>query len=318
MTTGQTIPEAPESETLGTVIVALLMNLAIAVSKAVAGLLSGSAAMLSEAAHSVADTMTEVFLYIALRRGSRGPNERHPFGYGREAYFWAFMAATFTFIVGGGFSITHGFNEITADEPPGDYLVSYIVLAISFGLESVSLAKGLKQTLSESRRLKVSPWTFLKLTPDTSVKAVVLEDIAALAGLVIAGAGLGLTELTGSPVYDGVASMVIGVLLLVVAVVLAAANKSLLIGQSVPPRMRDLITEELLAVPTIKHVRELYTIHLGPSQIFVAAKVDFADTASGASIEDDSDSAERRLRQRFPQISFVFLDPTPDPPSRDS
>lgn len=313
MTTGDAEEEATESESLGTVVVALLMNLAIAIAKAVAGLFSGSAAMLSEAAHSVADTMTEVFLFIALRRGAKGPTDRHPFGFGREAYFWAFMAATFTFIVGGGFSITHGFHEITSDEAPGDFLVSYLVLAVSFGLESVSLAKGLKQALGEARRYRVSVWSFLRHTPDTTVKAVVLEDCAALAGLVIAAAGLGLTELTGSAVYDGVASIVIGLLLLVVAGVLALANVSLLIGQSVPPSVRDGIRAVLLDEPSIEQVRQLYTLHLGPEQIFVAAKVDFADSASGRSIEEDSDAAERRLRERFPSVAFVFLDPTPDP-----
>lgn len=313
MTTGEAEPKAPESESLGTVLVALLMNLAIAISKAVAGLFSGSAAMLSEAAHSVADTMTEVFLFVALRRGAKGPDARHPFGYGREAYVWAMMAAAFTFVVGGGFSITHGFHEIVSGEAPGDFLVSYIVLAVSFGLESVSLAKGLKQTFGEARRLKISAWTFLRHTPDTTVKAVVLEDFAALAGLVLAAAGLGLTEVTGSAVYDGIASIVIGVLLLLVAAALALANMSLLIGQSVPPGYRDAVRLVLLATPSIEQVRQLYTLHLGPDKIFIAAKVDFADTATGAAIEAASDDAERRLRERFPQVAFVFLDPTPDP-----
>lgn len=304
-------PSEPESR--GTVILALLMNLAIAVAKAVAGLFSGSAAMLSEAAHSFADTMTEVFLFVALRRGAKGPSDRHPFGYGREAYFWAFMAATFTFIVGGGFSITHGYHEIVSGESPGDFLISYVVLAVSFALESVSLARGLRQTFGDARRSKVTVWQFLRHTPDTTVKAVVLEDCAALAGLVLAAAGLGLTEATGSAVYDGVASVLIGVLLLVVAAVLAAANVSFLIGQSIPAGYRDAIQRVLATTPEIAQVRQLYTLHLGPEQIFVAAKIDFVDSATGADIEAASDLAERRLRERFPQVAFVFLDPTPDP-----
>ncbi|HZE39877.1 MAG TPA: cation diffusion facilitator family transporter [Stackebrandtia sp.] len=301
-----------DSESVGTVLVALAMNVAIAVAKAVAGLISGSAAMLSEAAHSVADTTTEVFLYVALLRGARPADRRHPFGYGREAYFWAFLAAAFMFIVGGGFSITHGYSEITARKPPGDYLVSYVVLVVSFGLETISLIKGLRQTNGAAKRLDVKWWTYLRLTPDTSVKAVVLEDLAALTGLVLAGAGLVLTELTGDPLYDGAASILIGVLLITVAVTLAINNKSLLIGQSVPLRLQNLIIDELSKVETIDRVRQLYTIHLGPDQIFVAAKVDFTDSALGAAIEADSDSAEHRLRERIPQIRYVFLDPTPD------
>ncbi|MGH8880992.1 MAG: cation diffusion facilitator family transporter, partial [Stackebrandtia sp.] len=204
-------------------------------------------------------------------------------------------------------------HEIAAAEAPGDYLVSYVVLAVSFGLESVSLVKGLKQTFGTARQMKVSVWTFLRHTPDTSVKAVVFEDCAALIGLILAAAGLGLTELSGSPVFDGVASIVIGVLLIVVAIVLALNNMSLLIGQSVPRRMREGIVAELLSVPTIDKVRELYTDHLGPEKIIVAATIDFADSASGAEIEAASQEAERRLRERYSKITYLFLDPTPDP-----
>ena len=300
-----------ESESVGTVVLAGAMNLAIAVAKGVAGLLSGSAAMLSEAAHSVADTTTEVLLYIALRRGSRPADPRHPFGYGREAYFWAFLAATFTFVVGGGFSITHGVNEMVADHPPGDYLVSYLVLAISFVLEGTSLLRGLRQTRDEARRWRVGMVRYLRRTPDTTVKAVVLEDVAALIGLLLAGLGLAGTELTGDPVYDGAASVVIGLLLIAVAVTLAISNASLLIGQSVPRRLQDAIRAELSGVDTVSRIRKLYPIHLGPNEILVAAHVDFVDDATGAAIEAASDVAERRLRARFPSIRYVFLDPTP-------
>lgn len=300
-------------ESLGTVTLAGAMNLAIALAKGIAGFLSGSAAMLSEAAHSVADTTTEALLFVALRRGARPADGRHPFGYGREAYFWAFMAAAFTFVVGGGFSIVHGISEILADREPGDYLVSYVVLVIAFVLEGVSLRRGLRQTSRQATSWQVSIGRYLNLTPDTTVKAVVMEDVAALIGLLLASGGLVLSEVTHDPRYDGAASVLIGFLLIAVAVTLALSNKSLLIGQSVPQRLQEAIAEELRQIPTVQRVRKLYTLHLGPDQILVAAKVDFADAATGQAIEAAADAAERRLRERFPAIRYVFLDPTPEP-----
>lgn len=146
-----------KTESVGTVVVAGAANLAIAIAKLVAGLLSGSAAMLSEAAHSVADTTTEVLLYLALRRGARPADPRHPFGYGKESYVWAFLAALFTFVAGAGFAITHGVTTILVHEHTGDYLVAYVVLAISFAIESVSLARAVRQVRGESRRWRTTP-----------------------------------------------------------------------------------------------------------------------------------------------------------------
>lgn len=306
-------PPTVSEESVGTVVLAGAMNLAIALAKAVAGVVSGSSAMLSEAAHSLADTATEVFLFVALRRSGKPRSKRHPLGYGREAYFWAFIAAAFTFIAGGGFSIGHGIQEMGSDHEPGDYLVSYAVLAISFVLETISLVRGLRQTRDEARRWRVGMRRFLKLTPDTSLKAVVLEDSAALAGLLIAAAGLGLTEITGSPVWDGAASVLIGLMLIAVAVTLAVANMSLLVGQSVPASLRTMIIGELEALPEVEGVRELVAVHLGPAEVLVAAKVDFVDTVTAGRIEKAADAAEKRLRARYPSITYLFLDPTPGP-----
>ncbi|MEU4422319.1 cation diffusion facilitator family transporter [Actinoplanes sp. NPDC024001] len=298
-----------ESESLGTVVVAGVANLVIAGAKLVAGLVSGSAAMLSEAAHSFADTVTEVFLFVALRRGTRPADEEHPFGYGKESWIWAFIAALFTFVGGAGFSIYHGVQTIVEGEEAGEYLVSYIVLAVAFVAESVSFRKARRQVSAESRRWQVTRSRFLRNTPDTAVKAVYFEDAAALIGLVIAAAGLALTEVTGSVVFDGAGSILIG-LLLVVAAVLARSNLSLLVGRAVPARIRDQIAADLRAIPVVTAVPTLLTMQVGPGDILVAAKVDFADDVTGAQIEAASDLAERRLRERYPNISYVFLDPT--------
>ncbi|MGS2615714.1 cation diffusion facilitator family transporter [Micromonospora sp. LZ34] len=298
------------TESVGTVVVAGAANLAIAAAKLVAGLISGSAAMLSEAIHSVADTTTEVLLFLALRRGARPPDARRPFGYGKESYVWAFLAALFTFVAGAGFAITHGVTTILVHEHSGDYLASYVVLAVSFVLESVSLARAARQVRAESRRWRTTPLRYLRLTGDTTVRAVFLEDSAALVGLLLAAAGVALSELTGDELYDGIASILIGVLLLVVAVNLALRNLSLLVGRAVPERLGREIEAELAGVPAVQRIDTLLTMQLGPADILVAAKVDFDDAATGADIEAAAEAAERRLTGRYPEIRYVFLDPT--------
>src|SRR4051794_22547016 len=297
-------------DSVGTVIVAGLANVAIAIAKLVAGLVSGSAAMLSEAAHSLADTVTEVFLFVALRRGGRPADEEHPFGYGKESFIWAFIAALFTFIAGAGFSIYHGVTTIVGGEPGGHYLWSYAVLVVSLLAEGTSFLRAQRQVAAESRRWGVRPLRFLRLTPDTTVKAVYFEDSAALVGLVLAALGLVLSQLTGSEVYDGLASVAIGLLLFLVAGILARSNASLLVGRAVPRQMHNQIAEDLNSIPIVVAVPTLLTMQLGPGDILVAAKVDFRDEVSGGEIEAASDEAERRLRSRYPAIRYVFLDPT--------
>ena len=299
-----------ESESVGTVIIAGVANLAIAAAKLAAGVISGSAAMLSEAAHSLADTTTEVLLFTALRRGARPADERHPFGYGKESYVWAFIAALFTFVAGAGFSITHGVHTIRDGEHSGEYLVSYVVLAVSFVIESISLARAVRQVRGSARRWRVTPARFLRATPDTTIKAVFLEDSAALVGLLLAGGGLALAHATGNEVWDGLASVAIGVLLLAAATTLARSNMSLLVGRAAPPRVRRMIEDELAAIPTVERIDTLLTMQLGPTDLLVAAKVDFNDEATGADIEAAADEAERRLRERYDGIRYVFLDPT--------
>jgi len=309
-------PESPaaaeegENESIGTVVLAGLANLAIAVAKLVAGMLSGSAAMLSEAAHSFADTVTEVFLFVALRRGSKPADDAHPFGYGKESFVWAFIAALFTFVGGAGFSIYHGITTVVGGEHSGHYLWSYVVLVVSFLAEGTSFLRARRQVAGESRRWGITPSRFLRLTPDTTVKAVYFEDSAALIGLVLAALGVALAQLTGSEVWDGLASIAIGLLLFLVAGILARANASLLVGRAVPRRIHNQIAEDLASIPIVVAVPTLLTMQLGPGDILVAAKVDFDDDVSGGEIEAASDEAERRLRARYPAIRYVFLDPT--------
>jgi cation diffusion facilitator family transporter len=273
-------------------------------------MISHSSAMMSEAAHSFADTITEVLLFVALKRGNRPANDRHPFGYGRETYFWAFLASLCTFVLGAGFSIWQGTSTIIHGEEQGSPLISYIVLAVSFVLEGSSLFKAVRQVRGAARRWRVSPGQYLQATTDTTVKAVTFEDSAALVGLVVAALGLFLEQMTGNPVYDGIAAIVIGLLLLAVAVSLGRANLSLLIGQSASPRIQEELRQEILSLPHIDDVPILITSVIGPGQLVVAAKVDFADDASADDIEQTSDEAERRLVARHEGVRYVFLDPT--------
>lgn len=293
-----------------TVLVAGAANLAVAIAKAVAGLLTGSAAMLSEAAHSLADTMTEALLFTSLRRGARPADTQRPFGYGKERYLWALLAALSTFLVGAGFSVARGLDTIRAEEPYGRFGVSYAVLAVAFAVESVSLTRAVRQVRREARRWRVSPLRYLRVTADTAVKAVALEDSAALVGLTLAASGLWLTQVTGSPLWDGIASIAIGGLLVAVAATLALANVSLLVGRSVPDEVREDIRNELTSLPAVDSVPTLLTMLLGPNEVLVAAKIDFADDASGADIKAAADEAERRLTARLPGILHLFLDPT--------
>ncbi|MFE4212062.1 cation diffusion facilitator family transporter [Streptomyces sp. NPDC056844] len=294
-----------------TVVVAAVANLGIALAKLVAGLISGSSAMLSEAAHSVADTVTEVMLLTALKRSEKPADEDHPLGYGPERYIWAMLAAVATFVGGAVFSLYDGIHTLLRGEELGDPLISYLVLAVAFLLEGFSLRTGVRQVRGEAARLRMPAPRYLRRTPDTAVKAVVMEDSAALAGLLLAAGGLLGGQLSGSGVWDGIASILIGVLLVYVAWVLCRSNAQLLIGRPLPADMRAGVREELLSVPHIVEVMELTTLIQGPSELLVAAKIDFRDAATAAQIEWACEEAEQQLRERYPSIQRVYLDPTP-------
>lgn len=303
-------------ESVGTVLIAGAANLGIAVAKALGGMVSGSSAMMSEAAHSVADTVTEVMLLTALKRSERPADDAHPLGYGRERYIWAMFASVATFVGGSVFSITNGVHTLRHGEELGDPLVSYLVLAAAFLLEGASLLRGLRQVRGEAAQLGVPAGRYLRRTPDTTVKAVVLEDAAALVGLALAAGGLLGGQLTGSGLWDGISSVCIGLLLAWVAFELGRSNATMLIGRSLPVFMEQQVRELLLEQPQVEAVLDLVTLFEGPRDVLVAAKVDFCDTATAADVEWACEDAEQQLRARFPAVGRVFLDPTPGPEQR--
>ncbi len=303
------------SESKRTVLVALVANLAIAVAKLVAGLLSGSSAMLAEAAHSVADTLNQVFLLTSLRVSQRRADPEHPFGYGKAQYFWSLIAAASIFVAGAVFSVYEGVHTLlsAAGESTG-VLVSLVVLGVAFLAEGTSWLRAIHQLRTEAAAEGRTFAQHVRASKDPSVTTVLAEDSAALIGLLLAAAGIGLHHLTGSAVWDGVAAILIGLLLALVAFVLGHDVGDLIIGESAEPAMVVDAYDRLCAYPEVSEVVELLTMHLGPAEVLVAVRLDLDDRLTGAHIEEFSNRADADLRTAHPEITQVFLDATrPDP-----
>jgi len=305
---------AAGGSTRRTVLIAGAANVIVAVAKLAAGLLTGSSAMLAEAAHSVADTMNQAFLLTSLRRGNRPADDRHPFGYGQERYFWSLLAAFGIFIAGAGFSVFEGL--LTLRHGGGhSFTVAYVVLAVSLAAEGTSLVRAYRQVSGEARSSDTQLIEHVRGSRDTTVKATLFEDSTAVAGLVLAAGGLVLQQVTGSPVWDGGASIAIGVLLVVVAVRLGLDSRDLLIGESADPRVLQMIRDEICNTPGIDDVLDLLTMHLGPDQLIVAARVALDDEISADRAEDLADEIDRRLAEKLPVVPHVFIDPTQTAPA---
>jgi len=302
-------------ESRKTVYFALVANAAIAVAKAVGGLVSGSTALLAEAAHSVADTTNQVFLLVSISFGERRPDADHPFGYGKERFFWAFMAAVGIFVAGAGFSIFEGLRAILGEAEETDYLVAYAVLGFAFVAEGIALLRAVRQTRAEAREQDRSIPGHVRHGRDPTTKTVLFEDTAAVTGVVLAIAGVALHQVTGNHVFDGIAAVLIGVLLAVAAIGLGHDTKGLLIGESALPEEREAMREVIERRPEVDRLVELLTMTTGPSSLLVAARLDLANDLRGDDVERVSSELDRELREAVPSVNEVFLDPTPD---RDS
>jgi cation diffusion facilitator family transporter len=274
------------SASLTTVLIAFAANLLVAVAKSVAAVVTGSASMLAEAAHSWADTGNEVFLIIAFRRSRRPPDREHPLGHGREAYVWSLLAAVGLFAVGAAVSVTHGVQELSHPTPATDFAVGYVVLAVSFVLEGTSLLRSARQARSAAELMERDLIAAVMATSDPTLRAVFAEDSAALIGLVIAAVGLGAHQLTGSSTPDAVGSILVGVLLAAVATVLIDRNREFLIGEEAAPRVRAAAIRALLAEPEVARVTYLRLEFVGPRLVSVVGDVDLTgdDTESNLAI----------------------------------
>ena len=266
--------ESGRNESLVTVLIAFAANAAIAIAKTVAALLTGSASMVAESAHSWADTGNEVFLFVAERRAGKAPDDAHPLGYGRDAYVWSMFAAVGLFTVGAVLSVQHGIAALTSPAEPDDPLVAYIVLAVSFVLEALSFSRALQQVRGGAGRAERDLLDFTLNTSDPTVRAVFFEDLAALVGILIAVTGIALHQVTGREVWDAAGSIAVGVLLGVVAVILIQQNRRFLIGEAVTPAVRRGALDLLLEHPEITRVTYLHLEYVGPGQVFLVAAVD--------------------------------------------
>jgi|SRR5579875_1449533 len=299
-----------ERSTRTTILIAGAANVFVAVIKVAAGVLTGSSALLAEAAHSAADTLNQAFLLASLRRGRRPADGRHPFGYGQERYFWSLLAAFGIFVAGAGFSVFEGVLAITHPDHGHDVLVGYLVLIVSGAAELISFFRALAQSRQQAAGRHRSLLAYLRNSTDTTVKAALFEDSAAAVGLVLAAAGLGLRQLTGSEVWDGSASIAIGALLVVVAVRLGHDSRELLIGRAADPQEQAVIRAEIERMPGVDGLLELLTMHIGPEHLIVAARVAFSDEISADNVEDLSERIDQQLAERLPVTSHVFIDPT--------
>jgi cation diffusion facilitator family transporter len=293
-----------------TVQLALAANLGVGLAKLVAGLLTGSGALLSEAAHSAGDTTTEVLLLVALRRSGRPADRRHPFGYGKERFFWSLLAAVAIFVSGAGFSVFQGVHTLlTGGEFHGREWVDYAVLGVALVLESVSLRNAAGQIRQQTRRRRRSVARVVLEPEDPTVNSVVLEDTTAVLGIVIAAAGVALHQITGSAVPDGIASLIIGTLLLGVAFLLARSCADLLIGKQAAPELLREIEAFLERQREIDDVVDLLTMVVGTGRVLVCARADFVDTVSAGELESACVRIETQLREQYPEVTEVFIQP---------
>jgi cation diffusion facilitator family transporter len=289
------------------IIAALLANLGIAITKFIAWAISGSASMLAEAVHSVADTGNQGLLLLGSRRSKRRPDADHPFGYGRERYVYAFVVAIILFSVGGVFSIYEGIDKLTHPHELTNAWLPLLVLVIAIGLESFSLRTAGRE--SNHVRGEQSWVQFVRHAKAPELPVVLLEDVAALTGLVFAFLGVGLTVITGDSVWDAVGTLAIGVLLVLVAVILGIETKSLLVGEGARPAdvtsIRDAINEEA-AVEALIYLKTLY---LGPEELLVAAKVAFSPRKKLAEVAAAINALEARVRSAVPIARVIFIEP---------
>jgi cation diffusion facilitator family transporter len=289
------------------VLAAFAANLGIAVIKFVAFLLTGSASMLAESVHSLADTGNEVLLLVGRGRADRPPSDEHPFGFGRERYFYGFVVSVMLFTVGAAFSVYDGIHKILNPETIRSAGIAFAVLALSAVLEAFSLRTGIKE--ANQVRGDRNWGTFIRRTKAPELPVVLLEDTAALIGLAFAFAGVGLSVLTGDGRWDGAGSLAIGVLLATAAAILAVEMKSLLIGESASPEMQRMIVAALEDGPEVVRVIHMRTVHISPDSVLVAAKIAVRETDSAAAITKGIDAAERRARAAVPIARTIYLEP---------
>ena len=290
------------------VLAALFANLAIAIAKFVGFAVTRSASMLAEGVHSCADTGNQALLLLGGRLSKRDPTPRHPFGYGRERYFWSFVVSIILFTLGALFAINEGIEKVRHPHELESLCVAIGILIFGIVVESLSFRTAIVE--SNKVRGKLSWGTFIRRSRTPELPVVLLEDLGAMFGLVFALIAVVLAEVTGEPRWDGVGTLVIGVLLGIIAIVLAIEMKSLLIGESATEEDRERLRAALDESPEIDRVVDLRTQHLGPEELLVAAEVDFADDLTADQMPAAIAAVEARLRAAVPTATHVYLEPS--------
>jgi len=285
-------------------------NVVVSAAKLAAGLITGSAVMLAEAAHSVADSTNELLLGASLRQARRPPDREHPFGYGRTHFLGAFLAALSSFLIGGCLSVALAIRDLTGGARVGHLPVAWIVLAVAALADGASLRQTLSQARREAAQLKRSTVAYLRETSDPTLRALAVEDTAALIGVAIAASGLLVHELGGPATSDAIASLLIGVLLAATAVGLARPLADLLIGQSMAPQRLRRAHEILAESPAIEEILALYGVRVGAYEVILAAKAHPAPGQSVDGLANALDLLDQRLRTELPEIGEVFIDVT--------
>ena len=296
------------------VVAALLANVGIAISKFVAFAFTGSSSMLSEAIHSVADSGNQVLLLVGNKRSKKAPDAQHQFGYGRRRYVYGFIVSIVLFLVGGLFSLYEGFHKFQHPEDLSDAWIAFLVLGIAIVLEGFSFRTAVRE--ANRARGKRSLFRFLRDARQPELPVILLEDLGALVGLVFALFGVSMAVVTGDGRWDGLGAMAVGTLLVVIAIFLAFEMAAMLVGESALPEEDAAIRAALASSPLVDRVIHVRTLHVGPDELLVGAKIAISKSDTGAEIAAGIDDAEARLRAAVPSAVYVFLEPDLDRTAR--
>jgi cation diffusion facilitator family transporter len=291
-------------------VIALIANIVIAIAKVIGGLVSGSTGMLAEAAHSAADSVNEIFLAIGLHRARKPADAAHPLGHGREGFLWAFMAAISSLLIGGCLSIAMAIAELKARHPVTGGRTAWIILGVAFTADGVSWLQSMRQARRQAREYNLPVWRYVSGSSDPVVRAVVVEDSAALIGVLIAAIGLLLSHIFRSSVPDSLASLVIGVLLAVTAFGLARPFADFLVGRSLPLPLLEKLQSIIEEDPAIEQILSLRAMYSGPEEVIVMAKVRPSKHMNIEQLARAMDDLDRKIHLEFPLVADIFIDVT--------
>lgn len=292
----------------GAIFASLAANIGVGISKFIAFVITGSSAMLAEGIHSIADSSNQVLLLLGDKQAKRAPDQAHPFGYGRAHFLYAFIVAIVLFTLGGIFAIYEGYHKIHDPHMIEAPIVAYVVLAVAMVLEGFALRTAMKEA-SSFKPKDQNWWQFLRKTKSINHVVLTLEDSAALIGLTFAALGISLSLATNNPIWDGIGTLLIGALLVVVATILFIEAKSLLIGEAVDPATERKMRQIILSVDDVDHVVDFKTLYTGPNDIFIAMKVTVGAEDSAYEVARAIDEIEARLRHEFPIAKLIYVEP---------